>query len=93
MKRNWKRKIIIVFVILCFTAVKAQDSITNVIHKFKPYHDVRLTLGTQKYEIILPLLLANLGEPDYEILMFNFHPDTYYAGAVYTTRQAGYVLH
>ena len=84
MKRNWKRKIIIAFVILSFTAVKAQDS-TNVIHKFKPYHDVRLTLGTQKYELILPLILENLGEPDYEMQMFNFHPDTYYNGAVYTT--------
>ena len=86
MKRNWNRKIIIAFVILSFTAVKAQDSITNVIHKFKPYHDVRLTLGTQKYEIILPLLLENLGDIDeVYINSFSFHPDTYYAGAVYTT--------
>ena len=31
------------------------------------------------------MILENFGEPDYEMQMFNFHPDTYYNGAVYTT--------
>jgi hypothetical protein len=88
------KKIILAFVVFSCVSAKAQYSTARIVPEFKPYHDVRFTVGTQKYEIILPQIFENFGCID-EVSSFSFHPDTYYDAAVYTTGSfsASYIYH